>query len=165
MNFSCQIALISLLIFFAYAKAENWTDPGLTWKSNKFHEFHLPLDIIWTPDLVAYNVLDPEQYVIKPLACLYPNGQVLVIPSKKYAVRCPKDKNGEYVCSISFGSWTYNKNEINVLLGSDSLDLEYYETNDFEVVSSNVVRTEKKYSCCPELYAIITYTINLKRRT
>ncbi|CAD5126982.1 DgyrCDS14976 [Dimorphilus gyrociliatus] len=142
----------------------NWTDPRLTWKSEKFQEIHLPIDDIWMPDVIAYNLLEAEDYLIKPLAVVYSNGFVLVIPSKKYVVRCTEDKDHLYTCTITFGSWTYSNKDIDLVLSSDQLDLDLYENKDFEIVDSDVVRTEKKYSCCPELYISLKYTIQLRRK-
>ncbi|CAD5126983.1 DgyrCDS14977 [Dimorphilus gyrociliatus] len=128
------------------------------------HYYYLINSIDKNEIKLVYLRLEAEDYLIKPLAVVYSNGFVLVIPSKKYVVRCTEDKDHLYTCTITFGSWTYSNKDIDLVLSSDQLDLDLYENKDFEIVDSDVVRTEKKYSCCPELYISLKYTIQLRRK-
>nr|XP_032622997.1 neuronal acetylcholine receptor subunit alpha-10 isoform X1 [Chelonoidis abingdonii] len=68
-------------------------------------------------------------------------------------------------CRLTFGSWTYNGNQIDLLNGLDTGDLtDFVENVEWEVLGMPAKRNVITYGCCSEPYPDITYTLLLKRR-
>ncbi|XP_030406489.1 neuronal acetylcholine receptor subunit alpha-10 [Gopherus evgoodei] len=68
-------------------------------------------------------------------------------------------------CRLTFGSWTYNGNQIDLLNGLDTGDLtDFVENVEWEVLGMPAKRNVIIYGCCSEPYPDITYTLLLKRR-
>ncbi|CAG2231972.1 neuronal acetylcholine receptor subunit alpha-10-like [Mytilus edulis] len=141
----------------------NWNDRRLTWAGPPA-KIHLPMSLIWTPDLVLYNNAIPKPSY-EPNAVISQNGDVIVVPVNQYETdNCTK--NDDVIeCQFKFGSWTYSGNEIELAVVSPHMMLDNYRENpEYEIVGSSAVRNEQKYSCCPEMYYDILYTIQIKRR-
>lgn len=68
-------------------------------------------------------------------------------------------------CKLKFGSWAYTGSEVNLSLQRNSADLAMFtENGEWEVVAMPGKRNDVKYSCCPQSYIDITYTLKIKRR-
>uniref|UniRef100_A0A8C3F8C4 Uncharacterized protein n=1 Tax=Chrysemys picta bellii TaxID=8478 RepID=A0A8C3F8C4_CHRPI len=68
-------------------------------------------------------------------------------------------------CRLTFGSWTYNGNQIDLLNGLDTGDLtDFVDNVEWEVLGMPAKRNVIIYGCCSEPYPDITYTLLLKRR-
>ena len=68
-------------------------------------------------------------------------------------------------CNLKFGSWAYTGAEVDLRLKKAQADLAAFTANgEWELISLPGKRNEKRYTCCPEPYIDITYTIHLKRR-
>ena len=71
----------------------------------------------------------------------------------------------EQRCKLKFGSWSYTATALNLVNKSNSADIsKYIESGEWELKSASLVRNVMKYSCCPDPYVDITYTIRLKRK-
>ena len=57
-------------------------------------------------------------------------------------------------CTMKFGSWTYASDSIDIqFLGKHEINTEMIiESNEWEIISANGKRNEKKYECCKEIY-------------
>ncbi|GFS09637.1 neuronal acetylcholine receptor subunit alpha-7 [Elysia marginata] len=76
----------------------------------------------------------------------------------------------EQVCSLKFGSWTYDGNALNMdfVGGLEQMDMtDYVQSNEWDVIENVGVRNVKYYTCCPEPYPDMTFTVAewLARRT
>ncbi|XP_075193809.1 neuronal acetylcholine receptor subunit alpha-10-like isoform X2 [Anomaloglossus baeobatrachus] len=68
-------------------------------------------------------------------------------------------------CRLTFGSWTYNGNQIDILNGLDTGDLtDFVENVEWEVLGMPAKKNVITYGCCSEPYPDVTYTLMLKRR-
>nr|XP_041575091.1 neuronal acetylcholine receptor subunit alpha-10 isoform X2 [Taeniopygia guttata] len=68
-------------------------------------------------------------------------------------------------CRLTFGSWTYNGNQIDLRNQLDSGDLtDFVENVEWEVLGMPATRNVITYGCCSEPYPDVTYTLLLRRR-
>lgn len=68
-------------------------------------------------------------------------------------------------CRLTFGSWTYNGNQIDLRNQLDTGDLtDFVENVEWEVLGMPATRNVITYGCCSEPYPDITYTLLLRRR-
>lgn len=68
-------------------------------------------------------------------------------------------------CRLTFGSWTYNGNQIDILNHLDTGDLtDFVENVEWEVLGMPAKKNVITYGCCSEPYPDVTYTLMLKRR-
>ncbi|XP_046571025.1 neuronal acetylcholine receptor subunit alpha-7-like [Haliotis rubra] len=69
-------------------------------------------------------------------------------------------------CKMTFESWTYNANQLNISngeRGEESLS-EYISNAEWELISFTKDRQAKYFACCLEPYIVLTYTMSLRRR-
>lgn len=68
-------------------------------------------------------------------------------------------------CHLTFGSWTYNGNQIDLHNQLDTGDLtDFVENVEWEVLGMPATRNVITYGCCSEPYPDVTYTLLLRRR-
>lgn len=68
-------------------------------------------------------------------------------------------------CSLTFGSWTYNGNQLDLRNQLDSGTLtDFVENVEWEVLGMPAARNVITYGCCSEPYPDVTYTLLLRRR-
>ncbi|XP_075438100.1 neuronal acetylcholine receptor subunit alpha-9 [Ascaphus truei] len=68
-------------------------------------------------------------------------------------------------CRLTFGSWTYNGNQIDILNHLDTADLtDFVENVEWEMLGMPAKKNVITYGCCSEPYPDVTYTLILKRR-
>lgn len=92
------------------------------------------------------------------------NGDMSWMPAVKLTVTCPAVGDG-YHCIWKFGSWSMDKVQLDMQLIGNDIDMTRYTPNpEWAVSNSTAVRGEEKYSCCPGVYADITFGLNVKKR-
>lgn len=68
-------------------------------------------------------------------------------------------------CRLTYGSWTYNGNQLDILNAMDSADLaDLVDNVEWEVLGMPAKRNIVLYGCCADPYPDVTYTLKLKRR-
>ena len=81
--------------------------------------------------------------------------------------RCTNNEEDNTLeCRYKFGSWTYSGFEINLDYYQDwkEIDImEYVPSNEYEIIERKANKHVKYYSCCPDPYVDIEYTLKLKR--
>ena len=71
----------------------------------------------------------------------------------------------EQTCLLTFGSWTYNSQYLDLALKSNTADLKKYTRNgQWTLVSVNATKNVVQYSCCKHPYVDITFTVHIRRR-
>lgn len=71
----------------------------------------------------------------------------------------------EQKCKITFGSWSYTKNVLDMRLKRDTADLDRYTASgEWKLISLHAARKEIKYTCCKYKFVTITYTVHIQRR-
>lgn len=72
----------------------------------------------------------------------------------------------EQSCTLTFGSWTYNMQRIDVVPVDRQADLSnYIENGEWEIIKVSAERLAEKFPCCPVPYSYVIYTLRIRRRT
>ncbi|XP_030632499.1 neuronal acetylcholine receptor subunit alpha-4 [Chanos chanos] len=151
---------------------QEWNDHKLRWKPEDYDNItsmRIPAHFIWRPDIVLYNNADGD-FTVTHLtkAQLFHNGQIIWIPPAIYKSSCSIDVTffpfDQQNCTMKFGSWTYDRGKIDlVTMGSNVDQVDYWESGEWALISAMGTYNIKKYECCPEVYADITYSFIIKR--
>ncbi|CAH1103702.1 unnamed protein product [Psylliodes chrysocephalus] len=151
-----------------------WIDHHLRWNASDFagiKVIRIPYNRVWRPDLILYNNADPQfqSSVINTNVIVSSNGEVVWLSHGIYRSSC--DINVEYFpfdlqsCYMKWASWTYDGYQIELVKQTEEGDVSNYQANgEFDLISFSSVKHVEYYSCCPEPYPDITYTIKLRRR-
>ncbi|KAM8772071.1 neuronal acetylcholine receptor subunit alpha-9-I [Acanthopagrus schlegelii] len=151
-----------------------WFDAYLKWDKEDYDDLemiNIPSDLVWKPDIVLYNKADEEgggesSTNVK----LRYNGEIVWDSPAITKSTCVVDVSyfpfDWQSCNLTFGSWTYNGNQVDISLTMDSGDLsDFVENVEWECHGMPAVRKVKMYGCCSDPYTEITYTLLLKRRS
>ena len=69
-------------------------------------------------------------------------------------------------CNLTFGSWTYNGNQVDIINSLDSGDLsDFVEDVEWEIHGMPAVKNVITYGCCSEPYPDVTFMLILKRKS
>ncbi|CAK6442361.1 unnamed protein product [Pipistrellus nathusii] len=149
-----------------------WNDYKLKWNPSDYDGaqfLRVPAQKIWKPDIVLYNnAVGDFQVDDKTKALLKYTGEVTWIPPAIFKSSCRIDVTFfpfDYQnCSMKFGSWTYDKAKIDLVLVGSAMNLrDYWESGEWAVVRAPGYRHEVKYNCCDEIYPDITYSLYIRR--
>ncbi|CAJ0960922.1 unnamed protein product, partial [Mesorhabditis belari] len=117
---------------------ERWHDPSLAWNPDEFGgitKTWLPLEKIWIPDIIIFNMLDHEDLLtaVRAPALILHNGSVETSKPFVSTVSCeihiehfPLDDQN---CSLEIASWVYGKDKIK-LHGHKEHATDHYTTNE-----------------------------------
>jgi len=168
-----------------------WNDPRLAWDPQEFgglSSIRINSKHIWVPDITCYNAVD----VMKPITngveeltnvVIRSNGHVIYVPPMMIKTHCNVNYEGwpfgEQNCTWKFGSWTYDKTDIDITAGAteydesegtadttDIIKLDHFVDNSMiEIIGSDYIREEKGYDCCPdETYPSLTLSLQFKNK-
>ncbi|XP_040002548.1 neuronal acetylcholine receptor subunit alpha-9-I [Xiphias gladius] len=151
-----------------------WHDAYLKWEKEDYDDLemiNIPSDLVWKPDIVLYNKADeessgPSSTNVK----LRYNGEIIWDSPAITKSTCVVDVSyfpfDWQQCNLTFGSWTYNGNQVDISLAMDSGDLsDFVENVEWECHGMPAVRNVMMYGCCSDPYTEVTYTLLLKRRS
>ncbi|KAM8876693.1 neuronal acetylcholine receptor subunit alpha-3 [Synchiropus picturatus] len=149
-----------------------WNDYKLKWNPKDFGgvEFiRVPSNRIWKPDIVLYNnAVGDFQVDDKTKALLRYNGDVTWIPPAIFKSSCKIDVTYfpfDYQnCTMKFGSWTYDKAKIDLVLIGSTINLkDFWESGEWVIIDAPGYKHDIKYNCCEEIYTDITYSLYIRR--
>ncbi|XP_053575841.1 neuronal acetylcholine receptor subunit alpha-3-like [Bombina bombina] len=149
-----------------------WNDYKLKWNPTDYGgiEFiRVPADQIWKPDIVLYNnAVGAFQVDDKAKALLKYTGDVTWIPPTIFKSSCKIDVTYfpfDYQnCTMKFGSWTYDKAKIDLVMIGSAINLkEFWESGEWVIINAPGYKHEIKYNCCTEIYQDITYSLYIRR--
>ncbi|KAM6149288.1 neuronal acetylcholine receptor subunit alpha-6 [Erethizon dorsatum] len=149
-----------------------WNDYKLRWDPKEYdgiETLHVPADKIWKPDIVLYNnAVGDFQVESKTKALLKYNGTITWTPPATFKSSCPMDITffpfDHQNCSLKFGSWSYDKAEIDLLIIGSKVDMnDFWENSEWEIVDASGYKHDIKYNCCEEIYTDITYSFYIRR--
>ncbi|KAK9542475.1 hypothetical protein VZT92_000335 [Zoarces viviparus] len=149
-----------------------WNDYKLRWNPKDFGgvEFiRVPSSRIWKPDIVLYNnAVGDFQVDDKTKALLRYNGDVTWIPPAIFKSSCKIDVTYfpfDYQnCTMKFGSWTYDKAKIDLVLIGSTINLkDFWESGQWAIIDAPGYKHDIKYNCCEEIYTDITYSLYIRR--
>uniref|UniRef100_A0A667X2Q7 Cholinergic receptor nicotinic alpha 6 subunit n=1 Tax=Myripristis murdjan TaxID=586833 RepID=A0A667X2Q7_9TELE len=149
-----------------------WNDYKLRWIPVEYDgiEFiRVPSNKIWRPDIVLYNNAVGDFLVEdKTKALLKFDGTITWVPPAIFKSSCPMDITYfpfDYQnCSMKFGSWTYDKAKIDLVLIGSKVNLkDFWESGEWEIIDAPGYKHDIKYNCCEEIYPDITYSFYIRR--
>ncbi|XP_037543148.1 neuronal acetylcholine receptor subunit alpha-9-II-like [Nematolebias whitei] len=150
-----------------------WLDAYLTWKKEDYDgldTIRIPSSYVWRPDIVLYNSADDEfSSSMETNVVLRNDGQVMwdqpAITKSSCSVDVAFFPFDVQECSLTFGSWTHNGNQMDLINALDSADLADFVPNvEWEVLGMPAKKNVIQYGCCSDPYPDITFTLHLKRR-
>ncbi|KAK2889661.1 hypothetical protein Q8A67_015036 [Cirrhinus molitorella] len=151
---------------------QEWQDYRLRWRPTDYENItsmRIPAQFIWKPDIVLYNNADGD-FTVTHLtkAHLFHDGRVTWTPPAIYKSSCSIDVTffpfDQQNCTMKFGSWTYDREKIDLIRTSDGADrMDYWESGEWVISSAVATYNLKKYECCSEVYADITYSFIIRR--
>ncbi|EYC35719.1 hypothetical protein Y032_0992g3324 [Ancylostoma ceylanicum] len=163
-----------------------WMDYRLSWDPEKYENvtsvrFAGGENQIWRPDVLLYNSANEDfDSTFKSNEVVYNTGEVNWVPPGILRASCKMDITyfpfDEQLCylkvnSISFGSWTYNRNSLDLGIimerNEDStMDLStYIPSGEWNLLSAPAIQETIYSPCCPEPYSTVTFYMVLRRRT
>ncbi|TRY98908.1 hypothetical protein DNTS_032003 [Danionella cerebrum] len=151
---------------------QEWIDSRLRWKPEDYENvtsMRIPAQFIWKPDIVLYNNADGD-FMVTHLtkAQLFHDGRLTWSPPAIYKSSCSIDVSffpfDQQNCTMKFGSWTYDRSKIDLIRMSETVDqMDYWESGEWALVSADASYNLKKYECCSEEYADITFSFIIRR--
>ncbi|XP_013885502.1 neuronal acetylcholine receptor subunit alpha-10 [Austrofundulus limnaeus] len=150
-----------------------WMDAYLTWKEEDYDgldTIRIPSSYVWRPDIVLYNSADDEfSSSMETNVVLRNDGQVTwdqpAITKSSCSVDVAFFPFDVQQCHLTFGSWTHNGNQMDLINALDSADLTDFVPNvEWEVLGMPAKKNVILYGCCSDPYPDITFTLHLKRR-
>ncbi|XP_027129081.1 neuronal acetylcholine receptor subunit alpha-9 isoform X2 [Larimichthys crocea] len=149
-----------------------WMDAYLTWKKEDYDgldTIRIPSSYVWRPDIVLYNSADDEfSSSMETNVVLRNDGQVMwdqpAITKSSCSVDVAFFPFDMQQCYLTFGSWTHNGNQMDLINALDSADLTDFVHNvEWEVLGMPAKKNVILYGCCSDPYPDITFTLKLKR--
>ncbi|CAL9702534.1 unnamed protein product [Knipowitschia caucasica] len=151
---------------------QEWNDYKLRWNPEEYENvtsIRVPSEIIWRPDIVLYNNADGD-FAVTHLtkAHLFYDGQIKWMPPAIYKSSCSIDVTffpfDQQNCKMKFGSWTYDRAKIDLInMAGDVDQMDYWESGEWVIMNAVGKYNTKKYECCTEIYADITYYFIIRR--
>ncbi|CAF3759175.1 unnamed protein product [Adineta steineri] len=152
-----------------------WPDPKLKWNPAHWDNvklLHIKYDKVWLPDIVLYNVNADNLASLSQISTnvmVSSEGIVTWLSTGIFRSSCSIDVRyfpfDEQNCTLKFASWTYDSARIELSANSLTGDLSnFMENSEWEIVRLHVKKNVVKYSCCPETFPDLTYTIQMRRR-
>lgn len=144
-----------------------WNDYQMRWNPTDYdgiQTIRVPPDKVWLPDIVLFNNADGNY-----LVSFYSNvvvehtGDMLWVPPAVYKSSCLIDVEyfpfDEQVCSLTFGSWTFQNEELQIsyLSGKKQVELnDYSPSGVWDVMDVPGLLIDKRSK--------ITYQIRIRRK-
>ncbi|XP_057371245.1 acetylcholine receptor subunit alpha-type acr-16-like [Daphnia carinata] len=153
----------------------DWRDQNLIWNPANYSgvkDVRIPPNRIWKPDILLYNSAhEGFDNTFQTNVVVRHNGSCNYIPPGIFKSTCKIDITwfpfDDQQCKMKFGSWTYDGFMLDLVEKStDGGDISGFITNgEWDLIGVPSNRTVEYYTCCPEPYVDITFTIHIRRRT
>ncbi|KRX93923.1 Acetylcholine receptor subunit beta-type unc-29, partial [Trichinella pseudospiralis] len=132
-----------------------WYDFQMRWNPVNYGEIRqirVATDKVWLPDIVLFNNADGNYEVsYHSNVVIDHDGKMLWVPPAIYKSSCIIDVEyfpfDEQVCTLLFGSWTYNEREIILSFndGVEGVDLQDYSFSSiWDIIEAPAVLTRQK---------------------
>ncbi len=151
---------------------KTWNDPYLSWDPKDYgglKTVRIPSSEVFTPDIVLFNNADTRvEDKRDALVVIYYDGEILWVPPSIFRSTCAIDIKyfpfDSQNCSMIFGSWTYESDQLDLLFvdNRSSVDLaEYLPSNEWEILDAPAVKHTKTINS--KNYTDLTYYLLLRR--
>ncbi|KAF3838291.1 hypothetical protein F7725_010059 [Dissostichus mawsoni] len=155
---------VTLQITLSQIKDMTWHDTYLQWDKEDYdglEVIHIPSSLVADDDSSG-----PMDTNVK----LRYNGEITWDAPAITKSSCVVDVSyfpfDSQECNLTFGSWTYNGNQVDIIMGMDSGDLsDFVENVEWECHGMPATKNVIMYGCCSDPYPDITYTVLLQRRS
>ncbi|XP_076149070.1 neuronal acetylcholine receptor subunit alpha-9-II [Alosa pseudoharengus] len=152
---------------------QTWHDAYLKWDKDEYdglEVIRIPSSLVWRPDIVLYNKADDDSGPVDTNVELRYNGEIIWDAPSITKSSCVVDVAyfpfDHQQCNLTFGSWTYNGNQVDIIMGMNSGDLsDFVENVEWECHGMPAKKSVIMYGCCADPYPDITYTVLLQRRS
>ncbi|XP_047451124.1 neuronal acetylcholine receptor subunit alpha-10a isoform X2 [Mugil cephalus] len=183
---TCPLLLSSLFITFNILQDERnqiltaylwirqvWVDAYLKWNKDDYDgldTIRIPSSYVWRPDIVLYNNADDHfTGSMDTNVVIQHDGQIMWDSPAITKSSCKVDVSffpfDAQQCRFTYGSWTYNGNQLDILNAMENADLaDLVDNVEWEVLGMPAKKNIIVYGCCAEPYPDVTYTLKLKRR-
>ncbi|XP_020290706.1 neuronal acetylcholine receptor subunit alpha-3-like [Pseudomyrmex gracilis] len=152
-----------------------WTDDKLKWDPSKYGNIeyiHVGNHEIWQPDILLYHsgTAGTIEHYGDTACIIFHDGSVLWVPPAQFVALCDLDFHlwpfDTQICTMTFGSWTYHGEQIDMRIG-DKTDMEelYVKNGGWKLVDVTTTRSSTVYSCCPDAYVTLNFKMTLKRNS
>ncbi|KAG7471248.1 hypothetical protein MATL_G00122370 [Megalops atlanticus] len=142
-----------------------WIDSHLTWNKDDYDG----LDTI--PEFFFTGLIADDKFTgsMETNVVIQYDGQIMWDSPAITKSSCKVDVSffpfDAQQCRLTFGSWTYNGNQLDIHNALDSADLaDFVENVEWEVLGMPAKRNIVLYGCCADPYPDVTYTLKLRRR-
>ncbi|XP_035702527.1 neuronal acetylcholine receptor subunit alpha-7 [Folsomia candida] len=152
-----------------------WTDSSLKWNTSEYgrvDNIRIHPTKLWKPDVLMYNSADEGfDGTFATNIVVRNNGSCLYVPPGIFKSTCKIDITwfpfDDQKCEMKFGSWTYDGFQLDLSMKDDAGgDLSSFITNgEWELIGMPGKKNVIYYSCCPEPFVDVTFTIHVRRRT
>ncbi|XP_018566636.1 neuronal acetylcholine receptor subunit alpha-7 isoform X2 [Anoplophora glabripennis] len=152
-----------------------WNDYNLRWNETDYggvKDLRITPNKLWKPDVLMYNSADEGfDGTFQTNVVVKHNGSCLYVPPGIFKSTCKIDITwfpfDDQHCDMKFGSWTYDGNQLDLVLNSEEGgDLSDFITNgEWYLLGMPGKKNTIVYQCCPEPYVDVTFTIQIRRRT
>jgi len=112
-------------------RSEMWNDKFLAWTPSDYgdvYSMRVAHDGVWRPDVRDYNAIKEESAQDEIMMVAFYDGTVVNIPPTMHRIGCHwqtgKDNMcnmGDVHCKLVLGTWTYEKSEVEVHIGTPQL--------------------------------------------
>nr|XP_020641888.1 neuronal acetylcholine receptor subunit alpha-9 [Pogona vitticeps] len=153
---------------------QTWYDAYLKWDKDQYDgldSIRIPSNLVWRPDIVLYNKADDDfSEPVNTNIVLRYDGKITWDAPAITKSSCVVDVSyfpfDSQQCNLTFGSWTYNGNQVDIFNSLDSGDLsDFVEDVEWEMHGMPAVKNVITYGCCSEPYPDVTFTLILKRKS
>ncbi|XP_063184322.1 neuronal acetylcholine receptor subunit alpha-10-like [Chroicocephalus ridibundus] len=149
-----------------------WLDAHLAWDKDAYggiDSIRIPSSYVWRPAIIIlYNDADDGfGGSVETNVVLRSNGHITWDSPAITKSSCKVDVSylpfdGQR-CRLTFGSWTYNGNQIDLRNRLNTGDLtDFVENVEWEALGMPATRNVITYGCCSEPYPDVTYTLLLR---
>ncbi|KAL0116990.1 hypothetical protein PUN28_010097 [Cardiocondyla obscurior] len=152
-----------------------WNDEKLKWDPAKYgniQHINVGNHEIWQPDILLYysGTANTVEHYGDAACIIFHDGRVLWVPPAQFVGLCELDFRlwpfDTQVCNMTFGSWTYHGEHIDMQLAERmSTERMYVKNAQWKLVDLSKVRESVIYPCCEEAYTHINFKITLKRNS
>ncbi|XP_066916154.1 acetylcholine receptor subunit alpha-like 1 isoform X1 [Clytia hemisphaerica] len=174
LNVKTQLFHVTSVIFM------KWFDYRLTWNATEFNgidTINVGNTIAWTPDIMLYN--DGSEEVVshtdlhRSKVLIKDDGQLIWTNLVTNKATCQVDVTwfpmDEQVCNLTFGSWSYSKNVMDIKFknkkkDSDMIKSGYHIPNgEWDIEKVEFFEEEKSFDCCQQPFSVVTLQVSMVR--
>lgn len=152
-----------------------WIDEKLKWDPTKYgniQHIHVGGHEVWQPDILLYHsgTAGTVEHYGDTACIVFHDGQVLWVPPAQFIGLCDLDLRlwpfDTQICNLTFGSWTYHGEQIDMRLSeTKNMERMYVKNAKWKLMDLSKSRESVTYPCCAEPYINLNFKMTLKRNS